>query len=302
MIKQVYSVDVVRSPDPIGGSQPKVMRCSDGRKYVVKFPNNPQGKQVLFNDAYGTLLARALGLPAPEIAAIQVAKELIDSRPNRLAFDLGRNRIPCEAGLCFGSEVIGSFGPRAMRRHVVTSGLQRAEMVVPNLSDFGGMLIFDKWTSNLDVRQVLFVGWSSQKTFRVVMIDQGHCFGGVNRRFMDLPITGVFWDRRVYAGIRGIDSFEVWLDVLENGITESLLHQLAASIPAEWYDGNAEFLEKLVETIYARRMKVRGLIEAVIKEGKYFGHRNFPAPYVSFHNPAPKNVARLAEEEGIAVK
>ena len=36
-----------------GGSQPILAEASDGRLYVVKFANNPQGANLLFNESMG---------------------------------------------------------------------------------------------------------------------------------------------------------------------------------------------------------------------------------------------------------
>ena len=52
MIERVSAIDVIRNAHPLhGGSQAQTMRCSDGYDYVVKFQNNPQGKE-----PYSTML------------------------------------------------------------------------------------------------------------------------------------------------------------------------------------------------------------------------------------------------------
>jgi len=48
-----------------GGSQPALIRCNDGKLYVVKFFNNPQGSNVLANEVLGNELLSALNLPSP---------------------------------------------------------------------------------------------------------------------------------------------------------------------------------------------------------------------------------------------
>ncbi len=49
-----------------GGSQPILARASDGFLYVVKFANNLQGPNLLFNESAGSELYLACGLPIPE--------------------------------------------------------------------------------------------------------------------------------------------------------------------------------------------------------------------------------------------
>src|SRR5258708_14165641 len=46
-----------------GGTQAHLMRCSDEKYYVVKFPNNPQGIRILANELLGGRLAARLVLP-----------------------------------------------------------------------------------------------------------------------------------------------------------------------------------------------------------------------------------------------
>jgi hypothetical protein len=56
-----------------GGSQPHLMRCSDGRFYVVKFQNNPQNTRILVNEYLGGKLAILLELPSRDISLIDVS-------------------------------------------------------------------------------------------------------------------------------------------------------------------------------------------------------------------------------------
>ena len=51
-----------------GGAQAQLMRCSDGRLYVVKFRNNPQSVRVLANEYLVTHLAQRIGLPVASAA------------------------------------------------------------------------------------------------------------------------------------------------------------------------------------------------------------------------------------------
>src|SRR5882724_10916708 len=64
--KRVRALEQIRRMR--GGSQPHLMRCSDGSYYVVKFQNNPQDRRILVNEWLGTALAARLGLPTTRIA------------------------------------------------------------------------------------------------------------------------------------------------------------------------------------------------------------------------------------------
>lgn len=89
-----------------GGAQSHLMRCSDDHYYVVKFQNNPQHRRVLVNELLGTRLALKLGLPTTPAAVVEVGEELIRLTPE-LAIELVRSRVPCQAGLQFGSRYPG---------------------------------------------------------------------------------------------------------------------------------------------------------------------------------------------------
>jgi len=134
-----------------GGAQSHLMRCSDGNYYVVKFQNNPQHRRVLVNELLGTRLAARMGLPTTPVAVVEVSEELIRLTPE-LCVELPRSRIPCQAGLQFGSRFPGD--PRRLGLHDFLPDEQLRE--VANLHDFAGMLVFDKWTCNTNGTQTLF--------------------------------------------------------------------------------------------------------------------------------------------------
>jgi hypothetical protein len=230
------------------------MRCSDGRYYVVKFQNNPQDRRVLVNDLLGTLLTRLLGLPSATPAVVNVSYELI-----RLTHEL-RIEHPSslrgyfQSGLQFGSHYIGN-----PRRCVALDFLPDHLLCeVENLSDFAGMLVFDKWTCNTDQRQVVFQ--RGRLKYKAVMIDQGFCFNSGGWSFPDAPLRGSYGRTCVYDRIRRMNDFEPWLSRLENRIDEQAIWGCAAKIPHEWYDSDTDALKRLVATLNTRRGSVRELL------------------------------------------
>jgi hypothetical protein len=80
-----------------GGAQSHLMRCSDGKYYVVKFQNNPQHRRILVNELLGTELAARLGLPTPPVATVEVSEELI-GLTHELAVEMPRQGIPSGPG------------------------------------------------------------------------------------------------------------------------------------------------------------------------------------------------------------
>ena len=130
---------------------------------------------------------------------------------------------------------------------------------VRNLSDFAGILAFDKWTCNADGRQAAFWKRRGERKFTASFIDQGYCFNAGDWSFPDAPLRGVFGRNDVYAGITGWESFEPWLSRIES-FPENSLWPLVDQIPSEWYDPAADELGQLLSRLLERRTRVRDLI------------------------------------------
>jgi hypothetical protein len=243
-----------------GGSQSHLMRCSDGFYYVVKFQNNPQGIRTLANDLLATRLAKRFGLPVAVPVVIDVSEDLIKlSEEMRVIL---QQSTPCGPGLSFGSrflsiELLGETSPRQSTFDFLGPDHLRG---LQNLSDFIGMLVFDKWTSNVDTRQLIFLDDHDKGSRRAVMIDQGQCFGGNDWYFRDRPCEGLYCPYAVYESVTGIDAFEPWLDRIEHDFDAKMLEELASEIPAEWYQRDSEALRNLLETLNRRRSGVRNLL------------------------------------------
>lgn len=249
-----------------GGAQSHLMRCDDGFYYVVKFQNNPQHRRILVNEMLGTKLAKRMGLPTTPVEIVEVSEELIRLTPE-LSMEMPRARVPCQAGLQFGSRYPGD--PRHLTLHdFLPDDLLRS---VENLHDFAGMLVFDKWTCNTNGRQTLFyrqapaanaVTDSEDARYHTLMIDQGFCFNAGEWNFPDAPLRGLYARNRVYEGVTGKESFAPWLERLERRVTERSLDELLREIPPEWYDDNLEELARLAEQLHRRRARVPELLLA----------------------------------------
>ena len=256
-----------------GGAQSHLMRCSDGHYYVVKFQNNPQHRRILVNELLGTRLAGRLGLPITPAEIIHVDRELIRLTPE-LCMEMPRARIPCQAGLQFGSRYPGD-----LRRLTLFDFLPDEQLrAVENLYQFAGMLVFDKWTCNTNGRQTLFFrerqprpnaqgdGHETDEdrdgNYETVMIDQGFCFNAGEWNYPDAPLRGLYARNRVYEGVTGMESFGPWLERLEKGITERVLGQILKEIPSEWYEDNYDAVAQLLEQLYRRRTRIPELLLA----------------------------------------
>jgi hypothetical protein len=237
-----------------GGCQSHLMRCSDDRYYVVKFPNNPQGRRVLANELLCTTLAELLSLPVAHGTVVEVSEDLVHYSDD-LCIQKGFGRTPCEHGLCFGSQYWVVPGSKAIYDFLPSNILAQ----VPNLRDFCGMLVFDIWASNADTRQVVFVP-EGLNSYHAVMIDHGSCFDGDAWRITDSPRRSLHLDKRVYEGVHGMSAFEPWLSVLTK-IGRDALSEAASRIPPAWFGGDRRRLDLLLDQLYERKDQVRDKLQ-----------------------------------------
>jgi len=240
-----------------GGAQSQMMLGADGRLWVVKFRNNPQGERVLANEFLATRFAELVGLTVPQTDVVEVSGWLIENSPE-MWVDVGRgDRARCAEGLQFGSQFVGGLMPGQVVDYLPEEKLPE----VRNLGEFAGMLCLDKWTGNTNGRQAVFARKPREKRYRATFIDQGFCFHANEWRFPDSPLRGVYPQNRVYEAVTGWESFEPWLSRLE-AIGGDALYAVAEQVPVEWYGGDAFALEGLMEALLARRSRVRELIGA----------------------------------------
>jgi len=253
-----------------GRTQAHLMRCADGGYYVVKFQNNPQHVRILANELLGTRLAARLGLPTPPAEVIEVRKELID-----LAWELvvrvGLASTPCRPGLQFGSRYPGDPARVAVWDFLPDERLCEVE----NLADFLGILVFDKWTCNTNGRQAIFFLEPGRSRYQTWMIDQGFCFNAGEWNFPDAPSRSLYPRHRVYESVRGIESFEPWLNRLEK-VDLNMLDDIVREIPPEWYDREQDSLYRLLEHLLRRRGRVPDLLREDLRETR--GHKLAGAP------------------------
>jgi hypothetical protein len=275
-----------------GGAQAHLMRCSDDNYYVVKFRNNPQGRRILANELLASRLAARMGLPVAEADTVEVRRGLIE-RTGDLVIQLGRGREPCSAGLQFGSRFPGKPADTVVYDFLPDEQLRE----VGNLEAFAGVLVFDKWTCNTNGRQAVFYragearlenveGPASGKIredrqragesthypapdgrYRALFIDHGFCFNAGEWNFPDAPLRGIYARGMVYEGVRGMEAFEPWIARLEK-LDAAAFDEAASGVPDEWYDGDLDALEKMLEQLERRRKLVPELIRAAWKSSR----------------------------------
>lgn len=239
-----------------GGAQSHLMRGSDGGYWVVKFQNNPQHVRVLANEFLASRIGACLGLPMPQVAAIEVTEWLIASTPELRIENAGLSSL-CRNGIQFASRYVANPETEMIFDHLPESWLKR----VINIEQFSHCLVFDKWTANADGRQAVFSRASKHVGFKAHFIDQGYCFNAGEWSFPDLALHGVYYRNFVYGHVTGWDSFEPVLSRAEEA-EQGDLWECVSFMPPQWHEGDHDGLCRLIDALYKRRSSIRDLITA----------------------------------------
>jgi hypothetical protein len=262
------SVCPLDEPEPIravrlvrpmrGGAQSVLVECTDGARYVVKSLNNPQGPHVLFNEALGTELMRAFGLPVAPWKPVLLTSSLLDSTPG---FDLetSRGRMPRVPGLHFGS--LYMVPENSIAHEIIPSGWLKR---VVGREQFLRALVLDLWVCNRDQRQALFLPMTPARgtPLQPVFFDNGHMFGGPEWEFEDQITKSLYGDLSAYADLLQESAIESAVkEVLK--ISASDIVQALCSIPHEWLPAEGRCFEML-DLLLARQRKLPALAEEAV--------------------------------------
>jgi hypothetical protein len=240
-----------------GGAQAHLIKSEDGRNYVTKVLNNPQGRRTLVNEVISFYLLRMLGIETPDIAFIRLTCQFLRENVD-VYLELQERRSGIEPGLHFGSYYLTS--PSTIVDNRIPVVLSR----VLNSSSFVGIFVFDKWVANLDSRQIIFhkqPGGKAAGSLAAAMIDQGYTFGGCEWTFHDSPISGFYFRSAVYAN-KGKHSCQPWIDKIR-AIPTGSFWAMEQAIPDEWLLGNER---RLLQSLLCALDFRRGILERLIEE------------------------------------
>jgi hypothetical protein len=249
-----------------GGAQAHLVLAEDGHHYVVKAKQNPQHRRVLVNEWVSSILLDYLRIPSPKVEMIRLSEQFLAAHPE-FAIATGRRTEPVVPGFHFGSRM-----PVDPDRFVIYDYLPDALLrTVGNIRDFAGILVFDKWVHNADSRQCVFFRAQlkdfstsdprlKKEGFVALMMDHGYVFGGPHWVLEESPLAGLYCRQLVYESIRGLDSFQPWLDMVRN-FPQEVLDRAYRQVPEWWLNGDRDPLEQLLDRLYRRRSRIDALLE-----------------------------------------
>jgi hypothetical protein len=249
-----------------GGAQAHLLECADGHFYVVKFLNNPQHRRILINEWIASVFLNYLQISAPAAAIVNLSAEFLESNPE-VHIQLGTRHLGVEPGWHFGSRYPGD--PAKVMVYDFLPDLLLDKVV--NVTEFLGVLAFDKWMGNADARQSIFFRarlrqWSPSPAeqspragFVAHMMDHGYVFDGPHWIFPDSPLQGLYFRPSVYQNVRSWDDFQPWLDRVVH-FPEEVVDEAQKQIPPHWLAEDAAELEAMLAKLMSRRKRVPDLI------------------------------------------
>lgn len=160
-------------------SAPHNLVADDGKTYVVKFIRDCSTNRTLVNEFVCGLIAKTLGISAPDIVLINVPETIVTNSPELVA-------VGVTPGTYLGSqEVSGAFDLNKM-----PAAPDVMSATIENLDDAPGAITFDIFVWNGDrnnAGNILLQPVVGGTQFRFYLIDHGHCFTGPNWQDAQLP-------------------------------------------------------------------------------------------------------------------
>jgi hypothetical protein len=213
-----------------GGSQPVLLEASDGLLYVVKFQNNFQGSNLLFNEAIGTELFRLAGLPCPEWRLVAVSPGFLAQNPE-CWLQSERGLVRPHAGLCFGSRFL-EWGENRVFEILAGGYFSR----VRERRNFWTAWVLDVLGEHTDNRQALFVEGAS-RWLDAYFIDHGHLLGGARGTGVPYYRASRYIDPRIYSAAGAADA-EIAARAIR-GIDPLALAETVVQLPLAWKTATA---------------------------------------------------------------
>ena len=243
-----------------GGSQSRLVLCSDGNLYVLKTHPNPQGPNVLANEAIGSILLQGLGLPAPPWKPVRIDLKAVRFFPELATTTHSAQLQLPSCGLHFGSQYLGG-ADHAVFDFIPDTRLNKSTTT----SQFVGIYLFDIWANHQDERQCVFRQAPGERVYEMQFIDNGHLFGGPQwsdmarrcRQTHSLPHQPI---------AIGDPETEYWLQLFQLRIPQ-LLSQAIAVVPKDWY---VDDIQSLYQHLLRRLASIRTLVQGEIHHQAQF--------------------------------
>jgi len=207
-----------------GGSLPAIVEADDDGMYVLKFRGAGQGPKALIAELVAGELARAAGLPIPEIVFMDVDPDLARTEPDPEIQQL----IKASAGLNLALDYL----PASVMFDPVTN--------TPDAQLAAAIVWFDAYVTNVDrtARNTNMLMWHR----RLWLIDHGaslyfhHSWTNHVERSVD-----IFPMIKDHVLLQFAGSLQEAAERLSARLTEEVIRDTVALIPDSWLQGDGTF-------------------------------------------------------------
>src|SRR6185437_4784111 len=239
-----------------GGSQPVLVEGSDGLVYVLKFVNNPQGINLLFNESMGTEVFKACGLPVPPWKPIILSRHFVDSTPS-CWMQTEQGDVRPQAGICFGSLFVGQ------QRALLLQVLPRADFGrIRNRSSFWLAWLVDLCCGHADTRQAVFLE-DRRGRLDPWFVDMGHLFGGADGdQKAHESVRCRYADQRIYPEAQSTETSGYLATI--GSLDLDALWRVVRKLPEDWVSAKAlQAFFRGLETLSNKNL-VRSFLELLL--------------------------------------
>ncbi len=254
---RLRSVTATRYVTPLreGGSLPALVEADDDGMYVLKFRGAGQGPRVLVAEWIAGEIGRTLGLPVPDIVAMEVDPKLGDAEPDEEIQDL----IHASGGLNLALD----FLPRALA-YTPAAGVQPDPDLAADIVWFDGLVMNpDRSPQNPNL-----LVWHG----RVWLIDHGAAlYVHHTWRDVDAHARRPFERLRDHVLLPRAGSIEAADARLAERLSEAELREIVEAVPEAWLPrdpvlGGASAQRRAYVTYLRRRLEApRPWVEEVTR-------------------------------------
>ncbi len=226
---KLVTVNATRYVTPLkeGGSLPAIIEADNDGLYVIKFRGAGQGAKALIAEWIAGEIARAAGLPVPEIVFVNLDAELARTEPDPEIHDL----IVNSAGLNLALDYLpGSIMFNPVRQTV------SAELAA-------AIVWLDAYVTNIDrtARNTNMLMWHKQ----LYLIDHGaalyfhHSWSNYGQRSSE-PFT-MIRDHVLLAWADGLPEADARM---KRVLSADLIAEVVAAVPDDWLQGDSPFADR----------------------------------------------------------
>ncbi|MGB8646335.1 MAG: HipA family kinase [Anaerolineae bacterium] len=240
----VKTVTATRYMTPLreGGSLPAIVEASDGQLYVLKFRGAGQGTKALIAELIAGELGRALGLPIPELALVELDATMAHSEGDPEILDLLNWSVGLNLGMAY---LPGAFSYNPLLQPPPAPELASA------------IVWFDAYLTNVDrtPRNTNLLIWKQA----LWLIDHGACLyfhhdwkDYLERSRSRFPLI------KDHTLLRFASELEQADAAARARITPALIEEVVNLAPDTWLEGNAPFATLLEQRqAYAAYLRSR---------------------------------------------